>query len=166
MFYIRDLHVHQIKRALYKVGSGPTSLFESLLCRHLYCSASKMNTFILSCTALLRLGKYWKMSLSHFCCICENLHGRVSAVASQLLWHSSLHRLTLGHLQKKYPWHKYTTVLAHMKETFFAFVFLFLKYCPIEISPMGNLDCFCWGKPAATVVLPNLRHILGVLVFP
>ena len=34
-------------------------------------------------------------------------------------------------------------------------------YCPNGISPMGNLGCFPWGKPAVTIMLPNLRCMLG-----
>ena len=35
-----------------------------------------------------------------------------------------------------------------------------------RISPMGNSGCLLWGKPAAKVALPNLRCMLGVLIFP
>ena len=36
----------------------------------------------------------------------------------------------------------------------FVFYFILQRYCPTEISPMGNLGCFPWGKPAVTVALP------------
>ena len=39
-------------------------------------------------------------------------------------------------------------------------------YFPNGISPMGNSDCLPQVKPAATVTLPNLWCMLGVLVFP
>ena len=53
------------------------------------------------------------------------------------------------------------------KGTFFSlfFSFLFLTtlqlYCPNRILRMGNLGCFPWGKPAATLLC-----MLAVLVFP
>ena len=31
----------------------------------------------------------------------------------------------------------------------------FQLYCPNGISPVGNLGCLSWGKPAATVALSN-----------
>ena len=34
-----------------------------------------------------------------------------------------------------------------------------------RIFPMGKSGCLPWGKPAATVALPNLLCMLGVLVF-
>ena len=51
---------------------------------------------------------------------------------------------------------------------FFSFFLLYFLqlYCPNGIFTMGNLGCLPWGKPAATVALPNLRCMLGVLVFP
>ena len=44
-------------------------------------------------------------------------------------------------------------------------LFILQLQSPIGISPMGNIGCFLWGKPAATVTLPNLHCTLGVLVF-
>ena len=47
------------------------------------------------------------------------------------------------------------------------FYFYFLQlYCPSGISPMRNLGCRPREKLAATVALPSLRCVLGVLVFP
>ena len=41
---------------------------------------------------------------------------------------------------------------------FLLFFFLLLQlYCPNRISPMGNSDCFSWGKPAVTE-LPYPAH--------
>ena len=41
----------------------------------------------------------------------------------------------------------------------FLLLFYFLQlYCPNGFSPMGNFDCFSWGKPAATVMLQPTVH--------
>ena len=41
-------------------------------------------------------------------------------------------------------------------------------YCIVQMGflPMGNLGCLTKEKPIVTVALPNLRRMLGVLVFP
>ena len=46
--------------------------------------------------------------------------------------------------------------------------FISQLYCPIGMSPMGSSGGFHfpWREPAATVVLPNLWCMLGVLVLP
>ena len=49
---------------------------------------------------------------------------------------------------------KNVTVYGHLK--------VFLLYCIIRISPMGNLGHFSHGKPAVTVTLPSLQCVLGV----
>ena len=52
-----------------------------------------------------------------------------------------------------------------LKKKFFTFCFLQF-YCPNWISPMGNSGRLPWGKPAATVALPNLWCMLDVFGFP
>ena len=45
-------------------------------------------------------------------------------------------------------------------------VYFLQLYSSHGISPMGNSGRLPWGKPAVTVTLPNLRWMLGILVFP
>ena len=54
----------------------------------------------------------------------------------------------------------------HCHCTFFFKLYFVQLYSPSGISPMENSGCFPWGKPAATVALPNLLCMLGVIVFP
>ena len=58
-------------------------------------------------------------------------------------------------------WQIYTCLCSYSVFDFFK-----LLYCPIGLSAIGNLGCFLQGKPAATVALPNLRCMVGVLVCP